>query len=57
MFQERQLSVQTLTIQDSVQMLGLVLGLLFVFGADGAGAVAVGGTVTVILMEIPQTRA
>lgn len=37
-------------------MLQLVLRLVFVFGADGAGTGAVGGTVAVILRETEETR-
>lgn len=36
-------------------MLRLVLRLIFVTGADGAGAGAVGGAVTVILQETAAT--
>ena len=37
-------------------MLQLVLRLVFVFGANGAGTGAVGGTVAVVLQETEETR-
>lgn len=44
------------TVQDPVRMQRLVLGLILVGGADGAGAGTVGSTVAVILPEAGPKR-